>query len=308
MIGTRSDDEIPDLLQLKGVSFSAFDPVGSGWRKINRLLNTGVLMDVKKLQSYIRDNLDDITFRDAFQKTKRILNITVAPTSEFDIPRLLNYLTAPDVLIWSAASASCALAGLYEPVELMAKDINGKIVPYHPSIVQWSDGSVLYDLPMLRLSELFNVNHFIVSQVNPHVVPFLSSTNKIEPTGFWHTIKQLATSEISHRISQAANLGIIPRQLDFFLGVMSQNYKGNITIVPELTINDYANLLANPTPEWIRECILKSERNTWCLLSMIKHHTAIEVALEDAVQRLREIINEEPQSAIEIYNAKLKHL
>lgn len=119
MIATRTDEEIPDILQLKGVSFSAFDPVGSGWRKINRLLNkgtkkktcgnkkakkrrttnqTGVLMDIKKLQSYIRENLGDVTFREAFQKTKRILNITVAPASGFDIPRLLNYLTAPDVV------------------------------------------------------------------------------------------------------------------------------------------------------------------------------------------------------------------
>ena len=32
----------------------------------------------------------------------------------------------------------------------------------------YSDGSVDADLPMQQISELFNVNHFIVSQVNPH--------------------------------------------------------------------------------------------------------------------------------------------
>lgn len=31
-------------------------------------------------------------------------------------------------------------------------------------MLKWSDGSVENDLPMTRLSELFNVNHFIVSQ------------------------------------------------------------------------------------------------------------------------------------------------
>jgi predicted acylesterase/phospholipase RssA len=95
-------------------------------------------------------------------------------------------------LIWSAASASCALSFLYEPVELMAKDEFGNISPYHttgtflslhpdPNQVKivyliislflllivgllWSDGSLENDLPMTRLSELFNVNHFIVSQ------------------------------------------------------------------------------------------------------------------------------------------------
>ena len=45
------------------------------------------------------------------------------------------------------------------------------------------DGSVANDLPMQRLTELFNVNTFIVSQVNPHVVPFVSvDTGRVENT------------------------------------------------------------------------------------------------------------------------------
>ena len=32
---------------------------------------------------------------------------------------------------------------------------------------------------MTRLAEMFNVNHFIVSQVNPHVVPFLAKEEEI---------------------------------------------------------------------------------------------------------------------------------
>ena len=39
--------------------------------------------------------------------------------------------------------------------------------------MQFVDGSVGSDLPMQRLTELFNVNTFIVSQVNPHVCPFV---------------------------------------------------------------------------------------------------------------------------------------
>lgn len=35
-------------------------------------------------------------------------------------------------------------------------------------MASYTDGSVESDLPMQQLSELFNVNHFIVSQVNPH--------------------------------------------------------------------------------------------------------------------------------------------
>jgi predicted acylesterase/phospholipase RssA len=43
-------------------------------------------------------------------------------------PRLLNYLTYPNVLIWSAAVASCAIPGVFNPVELFAKDPSGVLV------------------------------------------------------------------------------------------------------------------------------------------------------------------------------------
>ena len=152
----------------------------------------------------------------------RIINIVVSPASgagNKDSLRLLNYLTAPNVLVWSAALASCAIPGVYAPVELLKKDERtGKLSPYmegdtpikvrvdigcyspmpsccahvllaHRSFshlvlcfsraavcCQWEDGSVQADLPMQRLSELFNINHFIVSQVNPHVVSRRANT------------------------------------------------------------------------------------------------------------------------------------
>jgi TAG lipase/steryl ester hydrolase/phospholipase A2/LPA acyltransferase len=66
----------------------------------------------------------------------------------------------------------------------MAKDRSGDIVPYHPpfnlgpeegssQVRRWRDGSLEIDLPMMQLKELFNVNHFIVSQANPHIAPLL---------------------------------------------------------------------------------------------------------------------------------------
>jgi predicted acylesterase/phospholipase RssA len=77
------------------------------------------------------------------------------------------------VLVWSAASASCALPGLFSSVELMCKDHRGQVVPYFAGAqVRWTDGSLHTDLPTVRLQELFNVNYFIVSQTNPHALPF----------------------------------------------------------------------------------------------------------------------------------------
>lgn len=46
-------------------------------------------------------------------------------TNEHDEDRLLNYLTAPNVLIWSACSASCAIPFIYGATDLFCKDHEG---------------------------------------------------------------------------------------------------------------------------------------------------------------------------------------
>ena len=43
----------------------------------------------------------------------RIINITVAPSNPHDPPRLLNYITSPHVIVWSAALASACLHPLF---------------------------------------------------------------------------------------------------------------------------------------------------------------------------------------------------
>lgn len=70
-------------------------------------------MDIKVLQKFLRDNIGDFTFQEAYDKTGWILNITVTGANEHDENRLLNYLTAPNVLIWSACAASCCLPYIF---------------------------------------------------------------------------------------------------------------------------------------------------------------------------------------------------
>lgn len=105
-----------------------------------------------------------------------ILNITVTGTSQHDPDRLLNYLTAPNVLIWSASAASCAIPYIYGATDLYCKDYQGKIMKYTLMNRKFVDGSIGQDLPMNQLSILFNVNNFIVSQTNPWVIPFMDYT------------------------------------------------------------------------------------------------------------------------------------
>lgn len=183
----------------------------------------------------------------------------------------------------------------------MAKDPKtGQIVPWNVSAQHWIDGSVDNDLPINRLAEMFNVNHFIVSQVNPHVVPFLKKEEKTVqadarqegPTldtgsSWWYSIAGLAKGEALHRIQTLADCGFFPNYMTKAKSVLSQRYSGDITIFPEISFAQFPRVLSNPSSEFMIESILVGERATWPKLSRIKNHCAIELALDEAVRQLR---------------------
>lgn len=198
-------------------------------------------------------------------------------------------------------AASCSVPCIYTAASLLAKDPKtGEAVPWNPSPQRWIDGSVDNDIPMTRLAEMFNVNHFIVSQVNPHVVPFLikdeedigeesrGSSDTISPGPTWfNNISHLAKSEALHRMHILADMGIFPNVLTKTVSVLSQKYSGDITIFPEISYADFPRMLSNPTPAFMHRAMLAGERATWPKMSSIRNHCAIELALDEAVQKLR---------------------
>ena len=52
------------------------------------------------------------TFREAYERTGRILNVSCVPSDPHSPTILANYLTAPDCVIWSAVLASAAVPGI----------------------------------------------------------------------------------------------------------------------------------------------------------------------------------------------------
>src|SRR3546814_20231642 len=72
--------------------------------------------------------------------------------------RLLNAITAPNVLIREAVLASCAVPGVFPPVMLMARGEDGARVPYQPDR-RWVDGSVTHDIPPRRIERLHGFYH-----------------------------------------------------------------------------------------------------------------------------------------------------
>lgn len=190
---------------------------------------------------------------------------------------------------------------IFSAASILAKDPKtGEAVPWNPSPQRWIDGSVDNDIPTTRLAEMFNVNHFIVSQVNPHVVPFLvkeedsitaevqRATSTVAGGPTWlHSMTKLAKGEALHRMHVLAELGIFPNTLTKAVSVLSQKYSGDITIFPEISYTDFPRMLRNPTQESMVHAMLCGERATWPKMSRIRNHCAIELALDDAVQKLR---------------------
>lgn len=102
----HTDDEMPAVLDLfPHGDLAVFEPAGQQQpplQKIARFLKYGSFYDICHLEKVMRGWLGDMTFHEAYNRTRKILNICISSAGLYELPRLLNYITAPNVLIWSA--------------------------------------------------------------------------------------------------------------------------------------------------------------------------------------------------------------
>lgn len=268
--------------------------------------------DTAHFRDCVRLNVGSFTFQEAFDRTGRILNIVVTPNNSSDPPRLLNYLTAPHVMVWSAAVASSSLPGVFEANRLMVKEADGLERYESGGGLVFSDGSMEQDLPMQQLSEMFNVNHFIISQANPHAVMFASYNQKVSVwsnpfTGFVRQIlvflKDQVRSWLLHLVSFAGARRITPlfeTQRGIGATFFTQEYEGrssDISLIPwsghRGLLSALLHIIYNPSEAEFREWIQAAERETWKYIPAIKSHIAEEITLDRCVQRLRRRITQE---------------
>ena len=267
-IAIHTDDEFQVMLTTGRFKLEMFEPESTSWRvKLKRLIKTGNLFDAKDFERGLKRSYGEFTFLEAYNKTGRILNITVTSGTNYDMNDILNYCTSPNVLIWSAVGCSCAVPGVFQSFPLMAKDRYGNTIPWTLSDDHewnWIDGSFDSDLPTKRLSEMFHINNFIVSQVNPHVVPFMANTLiKTTTRQIFESTANLLFKEIKLRTRQAQEFITFPFLIKKLLCVFDQKYTGDVTIRPEIPFLDYLKLLQNPNAEYLLNCIFRGEKATW---------------------------------------------
>ncbi|HVT37245.1 MAG TPA: DUF3336 domain-containing protein [Nevskiaceae bacterium] len=284
-VGTRAEHEAEDLLDPTNAYYHF-------WRVLppKHMLARRSIMDQTQLRRAIAKNIKDMTFEEAYKLSGRIVNITVSPAGANQPPKLLNYLTFPHLYLREAVLASCAVPVLFPPVMLMTRDIGGERVPYMP-LLRWNDGSLKSDLPTIRLRRLHNVNHFIVSQTNPHVLPFMTQRDP-GARGVFHATRTFAFSTLKHTAKNVLDLaranlsGAVRGTLDTASAILDQDYRGNINILPEVSLWRYINVTRNPTLESVQRFMLEGERSTWPRMEMIRNQTLISQTLDRCVDRL----------------------
>lgn len=297
---TRTNDELKQLLVPElAKKIRACEEPWYVW--LPRFWRTGARFDsldwAKKSAYFTRGST---TFQDAYKRTGRKLNVSTVP-AETSAPAILcNTITSPDCLIWSSLLASAAVPGVLNPVILMTKDHNGKVVPFSMGS-KWRDGSLRTDIPVDALNTYYNVNFSVVSQVNPHISlfffapkgavgrPVALSRKKTKNQkfaslrgGFVATfLEQLFKLEIRKCLEIVKALDLLPMWLEQdWLDVWLQKFTGTITIWPRNRFKDFWYILSDPNEAQMESYLMRGQRSMWPKLLFVKHRLSIERAIE----------------------------
>lgn len=286
-LGTHTDKELEYFFDSANIHFEA-EREASVFSKMFFGANSQV--DIHDLEKIIARLMPDMTFQEAYEKTGRQINISVAPAEAHQTSRLLNAITSPNVFIRSAVIASCAVPGVFPSVMLMAKNAHGEAQPYLPSR-KWVDGSIADDLPAKRLSRLFSTNHYIVSMVNPIAIPFLR--NGAEPSKLAAALGSLGVGVgrelLNFYRGIAQKKGDQWPRFNLFLNgvhsLMDQEYSGDINIVPSFRWYNPRKVLSHLSEKDLMELVDGGEHSTFPNIEAIRTCTKISRTMEEILQR-----------------------
>ena len=287
LVGTRNGDELGHLFDPQNL----VDEVErqSGLRGYLNMFRPEVA-SLDEVNEALERLLPDLTFQEAFERSGRHLNVSIAAAEKHQTSRLLNAITTPNVFVREAVMASAAVPGFYPPVRLAARNDEGKKQPYLKSRL-WVDGSISDDMPAKRLSRIYGVNHFIVSQVNPHVFPFVTDTRR--DSDLLSILKTAGSRTAREWLNAGATLfekplswnPTISRMTNAGLSIINQDYVGDINILPNTRLFNPLKLLAHKSAEEVEQLIVMGEQATWPKIEMIRIQTKIGRTLDEILSR-----------------------
>ncbi|KAJ2993802.1 hypothetical protein NUW58_g1736 [Xylaria curta] len=300
LVATRTNDELKQLL-VPGLAHNikaCSEPITT-W--FPRWWKTGARFDsvdwARQASWWCRGSM---TFREAYERTGRILNVSCVPADPHSPTILCNYLTSPDCVIWSTVLASAAVPGILNPVVLMMKTPDGSLVPYSFGH-KWKDGSLRTDIPIKALNLHFNVNFTIVSQVNPHISLFFFSSRGTVGSPVTHrrgrgwrggflgsAAEQFIKLDLNKWLKVLKHLELLPRPLgQDWSQLWLQQFSGTITIWPQAQPSDFWKILSDPDPDRLARMLHEGQQSAFPKLKFIANRLKIERLIEQGRRETR---------------------
>lgn len=300
LVATHTNDELKELLiPALAHRITACGESMKTW--FPRWWKTGARFDsvdwAERCSWFTRGSM---TFREAYERTGRILNVSCVPADPHSPAILCNYLTSPDCVIWSAVLASAAVPGILNPVVLMMKMRDGTLAPYSFGH-KWKDGSLRTDIPIKALNTHFNVNFTVVSQVNPHINLFFFSSRGTVGHPVTHrkgrgwrggylmsAIEHYLKLDMNKWLKFIRHAELLPRPLgQDWSQLWLQEFGGTITIWPKSIPSDYWHILTDPDAERLARMIHEGQQSTFPKLKFMSNRLKIERMIEQGRRETR---------------------
>lgn len=284
IVGTRTDAEFLALFENDELAKALTRNRGQmkfGLGRSNKV-------DMAWVKREMARNIPDMTFREAYEKTGRSINITISPAEAQQTSRLLNHIASPNVTIRSAVLASSALPGVFPAVQLEARGSDGRLKPYLPSR-RWIDGSLSQDLPAKRLARMYGVNHFLVSQVMPGIGRernLRPGVRKIASDATVAATKEAVRGTLDFIQRRRRVTPAIGASLNALSALIDQRFTGDINIFPGYGMGELGKILKMLDETEMVELIAAGERATWPKLPNIRQTTRVGRTLDRILHQL----------------------
>ncbi|KOS18512.1 Patatin-like phospholipase domain-containing protein [Escovopsis weberi] len=301
LVATRTNEELKELLvPALATKITACREPMTAW--VPRWWKTGARFDsldwAERCSWFTRGSM---TFREAYKRTGRILNVSCVPADPHSPTILCNYLTSPDCVIWSAVLASAAVPGILNPVVLMMKRRDGTLAPYSFGH-KWKDGSLRTDIPLKALNTHFNVNFTIVSQVNPHINLFFFSPRGAVGLPVTHrkgkgwrggylmsAFENYLKLDLNKWLKFIRHAELLPRPLgQDWSQLWLQEFSGTITIWPKSVPSDYWYILTDPDSQRLARMLHEGQQSTFPKLKFLSNRLKLERLIERGRRETRQ--------------------
>lgn len=212
--GTLIDMIRKDTQLLKSCGYGNMEQHMNLGTLVQNLVHYGYSQDVYLFAHFVLKYIvGDLTFEEAYQITGKAFNVVINPT-DLSCPNLLNYVTTPNVLIKSAIKCSLGSGVIFEEAQLVCKNLDGEITSF---LSASKNGKVSFlapenaltnqnglESPYTRLTELFNVNNFIISLARPYLAPFIINDLKHEiKTSKYYYYKHFPEDDGQHNLNDS---------------------------------------------------------------------------------------------------------